>query len=203
MVAEKIYLATHDVQRAHLLAHLGLPFDTLQFRLGARADPEVSDEVVAGETPLEHAHRVASARAMGGVRRLAMRHLPPGVVLGCATVVDLEGEVLIRPAHVAAAVHMLHRLSGRSHRVISVVVIADRERSAEAVSASEVRLARLGDAEIGRCLSLGLAAEEPGAYSLLGPAGAWIEHVNGSCSGIMGLPLRETENLLQGFGAAR
>lgn len=203
MAQDHVYLASHDMRQAGLLAHIGVRFEPLRFRAGERADPEVSDAVVAGETPLEHAHRVALARAMGGVRRLALRRLDHGAVLGCATVIDLDDEVLIRPATLEQAARTLRRLSGRSHRVLSVVVVADRERTAEAVSASTVRFARLDEGDIQRCLSQGIAADEPGAYSLLGPAAAYIEQVQGSCSGIMGLPLHETAGLLQRFGSPR
>lgn len=203
MNAEPLYLATHDSQRAQLLSCLGRPFETLQFRGGARADPEVSDEVVAGESPLEHVHRVASARAMGGVRRLAMRHLPQGAVLGCATVIDLEDEVLIRPSTLDRAAQVLRRLSGHSHRVLSALVLANRERSVEGVSATEVRFARLSEADIQHCLSRGIAVDEPGAYSILGPAAPYIQHLHGSCSGVMGLPLHEAAELLRNFGSPR
>jgi septum formation protein len=86
---------------------------------------------------------------------------------------------------------------------LSAVVIADHARSAEAVSATQVRFARLSEADIAHCLSQGIAAEEPGAYSLLGPAAAHIQQIQGSCSGVMGLPLYETAQLLHGFGGTR
>jgi septum formation protein len=201
MRAEHIYLAAHDAHRAELLARIGVPFELLRFRSGEREDLEVSDDVVPGETPLEHVHRVALARAMGGVRRIVLRHLAHSAVLACATVIDLDGETLIRPASLEGAARILRRLSGRSHRVISAVVFADQERSTETVSASEVRFAQLGEPEIRNCLRLGIAAEEPGAYGLLGPAAAYIQHVQGSCSGIMGLPLHETAALLRSTGS--
>lgn len=202
MSAEHIYLASHDAQREELLARIGVRFELLRFRSGERADPEVSDAVVSGESPLEHVHRVALARAMGGVRRIAQRQLKHSAVLAAATVIDLDGETLIRPASVEQAGHVLRRLSGRSHRVLSAVVISDHQRSEEAVSASELRFERLDEADIARCLEQGLARDEPGAYSLLGPAAAFIQHVQGSCSGIMGLPLHETAALLRRFGTA-
>jgi septum formation protein len=202
MRAEHIYLAAHDTQRAELLARIGVPFELLRFRNGERADLEVSDGVVAGETPLEHVHRVALARAMGGVRRIVLRHLTHSAVLACATVIDLDGETLVRPAKPETAAQILRKLSGRTHRVISCVVLADQERSSEAVSASEVRFVRLSEQSIERCVRAGIAADEPGAYSLLGPAAAYIQHVQGSCSGIMGLPLHETAALLSRFGSA-
>jgi septum formation protein len=202
MNADHVYLASHEGGRGELLGRIGAPFELLRLRAGQRADPEVSDEIVPGETPLEHAHRVALARAMGGVRRVALRQLRHGAVLGCATVIDLEGETLIRPASIEAAAQVLRRLSGRSHRVLTAVVIADRARSAETVSATEVRFARLSEADVARCLSHGVAPEEPGAYSLLGPAAAHIQQIHGSCSGVMGLPLHETAELLRNFGGA-
>lgn len=203
MVAEYIYLATHDPHRGMLLARIGVRFEALHFRAGARADPEVSDELLVGETPLEHVHRVAQARALGGVRRIALRKLRHSAVMGCATVIDLDGQAITRPTSAEQAAQTLRRLSGRSHRVLTVVVIADQARSAEAVSASDVRFSRLGEVEIEHCLRDGIAAEEPGAYSLLGAAGAWIEDVRGSASGIMGLPLQETYRLVQNFGSVR
>jgi septum formation protein len=202
MRAEHIYLAAHDTQRAELLARIGVRFELLRFRNGERADLEVSDDVVAGETPLEHVHRVALARALGGVRRIVLRHLTHSAVLGCATVIDLEGETLVRPEKSETAAQILRKLSGRTHRVISCVVLADQDRSTEAVSASDVRFVRLAEPDIAHCLSLGIAADEPGAYGLLGPAAAYIQHVQGSCSGIMGLPLHETARLLSRFGNA-
>lgn len=186
-----LYLASRSPRRRELLAQLELPFEPL--------DVEVPELRGPGETPQAYVERVARAKASAGLQ--AVRALDPEArVLGADTEVVLEGRVFGKPRDDADAAAMLRALSGRAHRVVSVVCCASRQPIRVATCESEVTFAALDDARIARYVATGEPFGKAGGYAIQGRAAAFIAHLSGSYSGVMGLPLFETAILL-GAGA--
>ena len=182
-----LYLASQSPRRRELLAHLGGPFTVL--------DVEVPERRAVGEPPEAYVRRVARDKAAAGYDRL---HAAAGArVLGADTEVVLGDEVFGKPADAADAAAMLRRLSGRSHRVLSAVTLVDAAGEAQALSTSEVRFDTLDDATIDAYVAGGEWHGKAGAYAIQGSAQAFIAHLSGSYSGVMGLPLHETARLLR------
>ena len=128
------------------------------------------------------------------------RGLPPQLLLAADTTLELDGEIIGKPDNESHAMEILRRLSGRTHQVLTAVVLTDGKRFAQRLSVSQVRFRRLDDEEIHHYVSSGEAADKAGAYGIQGRAAMFIEEIRGSYSGIMGLPLFETAALLQEFG---
>lgn len=200
----RIYLASQSPRRRELLAQVGVRFDLLLFRSGGRADPEVNEDPLPGESPDVYAVRVAAAKARYGARLLLERRLPPRPVLAADTTLDVDGEIIGKPRDDAEATAILTRLSGRSHRVLTAVAVAcgqDRgERIESRLSVSEVRFRALSQEEIRRYVASGEPRDKAGAYGIQGRAAIFVEEIRGSHSGIVGLPLCETAMLLREFG---
>lgn len=196
----RIYLASQSPRRRELLTQVGVRFDLLLFRSGTRADPETCEDPLPGEAPDVYALRVAAAKARHGMRLLAERRLPPRPVLAADTTLDVEGEIIGKPADDADAVAILSRLSGRPHRVLTAIAIARADRLETRLSTSEVRFRPLDVEEIRRYVASGEPRDKAGAYGLQGRAAIFVEEIRGSPSGIVGLPLCETALLLREFG---
>ncbi|RTL57933.1 MAG: septum formation inhibitor Maf [Rhodocyclaceae bacterium] len=196
----RIYLASRSPRRRELLTQIGLRFDLLLFRSGGRSDPEVDESVQPGENPDTYVVRVAKAKAAFGARVIAMRHLPPRPVLAADTTLDFEGEVIGKPTDEADARNILARLSGKTHRVLTAIALVEGDRLVHATSVSEVRFRDLDTEEIRRYVASGEPMDKAGAYGLQGRAAMFVAEVKGSPSGIVGLPLCETSQLLKQFG---
>lgn len=185
-----LHLASQSPRRRQLLDQLGVRFGVLEVDV---------PEVRAGhEPPEDYVSRVAREKAGAGL--LQVMGSPDAVVLGADTEVVLDDEVFGKPADAADAAAMLRRLAGRTHRTISVVWLVSAGREAHAVSVSEVRFTALSDAQIAAYVETGEAFGRAGAYAIQGRAAAFIEHLSGSYTGVMGLPLCETARLLREFG---
>lgn len=185
-----LHLASRSPRRAELLARLGLEFGVIDLDIPERQDP--------GEAAQDYVRRVAREKAGAGL--LKVMTVPGAVVLGADTEVILDGVVFGKPADAADAASMLRRLSARTHEVITAVALVSAGREAQAVSTSQVTFADLSDADIDAYLAGGEWAGKAGAYGIQGAAQAWIAHLSGSHSGVMGLPLFETSRLLKQFG---
>ncbi|MDX9995434.1 MAG: Maf family protein [Rhodocyclaceae bacterium] len=196
----RIYLASQSPRRRELLTQIGVRFDLLLFRSGMRADPETCEDPLPGEAPDAYALRVAEAKARHGAQLLAVRRLPVRPVLAADTTLDVEGEIIGKPADDADAATILTRLSGRAHRVLTAIAIAHADRLETRLSTSEVRFRPLGAEEIRRYVATGEPRDKAGAYGLQGRAAVFVEEIRGSHSGIVGLPLCETALLLREFG---
>lgn len=199
-LAPRLWLASQSPRRRELLTQIGVHYDLLLFRSGARADAATSEAALPGEAPLDYVARVAAAKARHAQQLITLRHLPPRLVLAADTTLDLDGAIIGKPAHDAAAAEILARLSGRSHRVLTAVAVAAETRLEVRVSVSEVVFRRLAADEIRRYVASGEPRDKAGAYALQGRAAIFIEAVRGSPSGIVGLPLCETALLLRDFG---
>jgi septum formation protein len=201
LVEKRIYLASQSPRRRELLKQIGVAFDVLPLRaVPGRMD--VVEIPHAGETALDFAQRMASEKAACGWRAVDMRHLLRFPVLGADTVVELDGAILGKPDDRADAEAMLRRLSGRTHQVHTAVAVKHEDRLERRLSSSQVRFATLDATTIGRYLESGEYLGKAGAYGIQGRAGAFAVHIEGSYSGIMGLPLYETAILLRTFGLA-
>jgi septum formation protein len=196
----RIYLASRSPRRRELLAQIGVAFDLLLFRGDVRHDPDVLEDALQGEAPEAYVCRVARAKATHGARLAKERGLMMRPVLSADTTLDLDGEIVGKPRNVADAVAILQRLSGRTHRVLTAVAVANEQRMEHVLSVSEVRFRPLQEEEILRYVRTGEPMDKAGAYGIQGRAAMFVESICGSHSGIVGLPLCETTLLLRQFG---
>lgn len=189
---EVLYLASCSPRRKQLLEQLGTVFELL--------NPNVPEIRQPGEGAEEYVTRVARAKALAGLAAVHDQD-DNAIVLGADTEVVLDDRVFGKPRDAEDALAMLRDLSGRTHRVISTVWCVDAVREESATSISEVRFAKMTDADLDRYVATGEPFGKAGAYAIQGRAAAFIEHLSGSYSGVMGLPLQETARLLKAFGA--
>jgi septum formation protein len=199
-LAPRIHLASRSPRRRELLTQIGIQFDTMIFRDGARADKETDETPLPGEDPVAYVQRVARAKAEHGWRCVGWRKLLPQPVLSADTTLEFEGKVIGKPVDTADAARILAQLSGKTHRVLTAVAVCLESRIETALSVSEVRFAPLDPADIRRYVDSGEPMDKAGAYGIQGRAGVFVEHLAGSYTGVMGLPLHETARLLRRFG---
>jgi len=195
-----IYLASKSPRRRELLRQLGVPFEELHLRESPGRARDVLEEAEDGEPPPHYVERIARTKAGVGWKRMEQRLLAPRPVLGADTEVVLDGEVFGKPRDAAHAAAMLTRLSGRTHEVLTGVALRSGEDVAFALSVSRVTLRKLTAAEIERYVGSGEPLDKAGAYAIQGRAAAFVVHLEGSYSGVMGLPLYETAALLKAEG---
>lgn len=185
-----LHLASQSPRRRELLTQLGVDFRVV--------DVDVPELRSAQESPREYVNRVARDKARAGLVTLAGVADPR--VLGADTEVVLDDEVFGKPRDAADAAAMLRRLSGCTHAVISAVWLVDALGERSACSVSRVRFAALDEAAIAAYVATGESFGKAGAYAIQGRGAALVEHLEGSYSGVMGLPLFETARLLRGAG---
>ena len=199
IIQPRIYLASQSPRRRELLKQLGINFELLLLRSDPYRDIDVDEAHHADEPPEDYVQRVCKAKAEAGFAALQLRNLPPFPVLAADTTVTLDGRIFGKPDNAAHAATMLRQLSGCEHRVLSAVAIALGEHVETALSISTVRFAPLDEARIQRYLLTREYADKAGGYAIQGYAAAFIENISGSYSGVMGLPLFETVELLRHF----
>ena len=196
-----IYLASRSPRRRELLAQIGVRFEPLLFREGARADADTDEAVLPGEQPDDYVHRITGMKAQAAWSRVTLRRgLLKKPVLVADTTVALVNEIFGKPADPADAGRMLQALSGTRHRVLTAVGVQLEERFEMAVSESFVTFADLDPARIAAYVASGEPFDKAGAYAIQGRAGAFVARLEGSYTGVMGLPLYETAKLLRLFG---
>jgi len=184
-----LYLASQSPRRRQLLDMAGVHFEAVEVDV-----PEVR---ARGERPEVYVSRVAREKARAGL--LALPDVA-AVVLGADTEVVLANEVFGKPGDAEHAAQMLRRLSGRTHQVISGVWCIDRSREQHALNITQVTFEELTDAQIAAYVASGECMGKAGAYAIQGRAAAFVPHIAGSYSSVMGLPLFETLELLRAFG---
>lgn len=187
-----LYLASQSPRRHELLRQLGFDFSIL--------DVDVPEHRQPGEPPEDYVSRVAREKAGAGLMQVVA--VPGAVVIGADTEVVLDDEVFGKPVDAEDAMRMLWRLSGRTHRALSVVWCVSAGREEHALSDSIVEFMTLDDAQIAAYVASGEAFGKAGSYAIQGRAAAFVRHLAGSHSGVMGLPLHETAVLLRRFGLA-
>jgi septum formation protein len=199
---KRIYLASRSPRRRELLKQAGIAFDLLLIRTDLRRGVDVDEAPLPGESPVAYVTRIVSDKAAAGWRHVLMRRLPAGPVLAADTTVVLEGEIVGKPDDAEHAQSILRRLSGRTHQVLTAVAVGRGAQLETALSASTVEFRELDDAEIRRYVATGEPLDKAGAYAIQGRAAVFVRAISGSYSGIMGLPLYETAELLRRCGIA-
>ncbi|MEO1766291.1 Maf family protein [Thiobacter aerophilum] len=190
--APLIYLASQSPRRRALLRQLGIPHRVLV--------PDVNEAPLPRETPEDHVRRLARIKAEVGAMRVLKRRWPPLPVLAADTVVVLGRTLLGKPVDAAEAAAMLARLSGRRHRVLTAVALAFQGKLQLALSDTQVVFRRLAASEIEAYVASGEPLDKAGGYGIQGRAAAFVRRIEGSYSGVMGLPLFETAELLRKIG---
>lgn len=197
-LGKRLYLASQSPRRRELLHQIGVAFEVLPLRTtAARAD--VIETPHPGESPLAFAERMAREKAAAGWCAVVGRRLLKFPVLGADTLVEVDDDILGKPANRDAARTMLMRLSGRSHWVHSAVAVQTESDQTCRPSSSKVDFVALDDVTIEHYLDSGEFSGKAGAYAIQGRAAVFVSRIEGSYSGIMGLPLFETAVLLNRF----
>ncbi len=187
-----LYLASASPRRAELLRQIGVQFKTLS--------SEIDESAQAGESALELALRLSRQKAQQARRQLQNLR-SDDVILAADTLISLDQHILGKPASAQDCARMLRQLSGRSHQVISAIALLNADgRLAQASSCNEIRFRALDDGEIEQYCASDEPMDKAGSYAIQGRAAIFIEHLDGSYSSVMGLPLFETAQLLQQFG---
>jgi septum formation protein len=196
-----IYLASRSPRRRDLLAQIGVRFEPLLFRDGARRDPDTDESVLPGEMPDDYVVRVTRQKARAAWERVVMRRgIRRMPVLVADTTVAIATEIFGKPADRADALRILRALSGTQHRVLTAVGVCADERLELALNVSLVTFCAIAEERLLAYVESGEPFDKAGAYAIQGRAGAFVERIEGSYSGVMGLPLFETAALLRQFG---
>lgn len=190
--AVQIYLASQSPRRRGLLRQIGVRFRVLA--------PDVNEMPMLHEAPEAYVARIARIKAEVTWARICKQRMKPYPVLAADTSVILGRRIFGKPATNAAAQEMLQALSGRTHQVLTSVVMVQERRVQLMSSVSKVKFRRLSDLEIARYIASGESRDKAGGYAIQGLAAAFIARLEGSYSGVMGLPLFETTRLLKTFG---
>ena len=193
-----IYLASQSPRRKQLLEQLGVNFELLL--PDANEDVEALEVVHPYEKPRAYVQRVTALKLEAALQRLKSRGLPLAPVLCSDTTVALGNTIFGKPDHAEHAKSMLQQLSGKTHSVLTAVSIGTQRKQSHALSISQVKFAEMSKHDVERYV----ASQEPmgkaGSYAIQGKAAAFISHISGNYSGIMGLPMFETAHLLREFG---
>jgi septum formation protein len=203
LLDRSIYLASRSPRRRELLGHIGVKFHLLLFRNRPGAAPDVDEVPLPGENPRDYVMRVARDKAAAGWKRMLERNLPHAPVLAADTTVALEGRIFNKPVDRAEAQMMLAALSGKRHEVLTAVALQFDAEVETALSVSDVQFRELSTEEIDAYVATGECDDKAGAYAIQGRAALFVAEIRGSQSGIVGLPLYETAQLLQKRGARR
>ena len=195
----RIYLASRSPRRRELLKQIGVAFESLLVREDLRRGVDVDETPLPDESPGIYALRIARIKTEIALRQIAQRGLPQKPVLAADTTVVFDDRIIGKPADEKDAARLLRALSGREHQVLTAVALALRDQLETQISVSSVWFRELTDAEIRRYTASGEALDKAGAYAIQGRAAAFVTRIEGSYSGIMGLPLAETAELLQRF----
>ncbi|MDH4190344.1 MAG: Maf family nucleotide pyrophosphatase [Betaproteobacteria bacterium] len=198
-----IYLASRSPRRRDLLSQIGVRFQMLLFRSQPEAHVDVNEDVLPDEVPAAYVERLARAKAELGWQRIVQRNLPRYPVLGADTTVAVGGRILGKPASRGEAAEMLAALSGRKHEVLTAIALKSEERIECRVSRTEVEFRTVAGDEIREYVATGEADDKAGGYAIQGRAAQFVIALHGSYSGVMGLPLYETAQLLEKFSATR
>jgi septum formation protein len=193
-----IYLASQSPRRRQLLEQLGVKHELLLPDAGE--DTEALETTMPGEAPASYVQRVTQLKLDAAVDRLKRRGLAAAPVLCADTTVALGRVIYGKPTDARDAARMLRELSGHAHRVLTAVAVHSGRKRLQALSDSRVTFAALSAAQIMRYVESGEPLGKAGAYAVQGRAAAFISHISGSYSGIMGLPMHETAQVLRAFG---
>jgi len=195
-----IYLASQSPRRRELLKQIGVNFKTLLLRNDPRRTPDVDETPARLEPPVDYVQRVCRAKASAAWESLCFRNLPHAPVLAADTIIALDDKIIGKPLNRAEAFNIMRLLSGRQHQVLTAVAVMLDEKLELRLSITGVTFAALGEERIHRYIMTGEGHDKAGAYAIQGLASAFVQRIEGSYSGVVGLPLYETAELLNTFG---
>ncbi|WP_284335502.1 Maf family protein [Comamonas sp. NoAH] len=197
-----VYLASQSPRRSQLLQQMNVRHELLLPNADGdiAEDAEAIEVVSPGESPRDYVQRVTGLKLDAAVDRLRRRGLVAAPTLTSDTTVALGAEILGKPADAAEAEAMLRKLSGQMHEVLTAVALQNGSQRLQALSVSKVRFMAMSDAQIDAYVASGEPFGKAGAYGVQGLAATMIEYIEGSYSGIMGLPVFETAQLLRQIG---
>ena len=195
-----IYLASRSSRRRELLKQIGVKHSVLLMRETASRAIDIDETPLSDESPADYVYRITRAKAEAAWSRLKQRNLPLLPVLAADTIVALDGCIYGKPKDTVHAEKMLKELSGRTHQVLTAIALASQGNIKHRLSVTTVRFRDIGKREIQACVANGEVFDKAGAYAIQGLAAAFIVEIFGSYSGVMGLPLFETTQLLEESG---
>lgn len=201
-VPSGIYLASRSPRRCDLLRQLGVAFTELRLREAPGRERDVVEGPRPGESAHDYVTRIARTKALVGWHRMGQRQLAPLPVLAADTEVVLDGAIFGKPTDAVDAARMLAALSGRTHEVKTALYLKWEQTIEGAVSTSRVTFRTLDAAEIERYCATGEPLDKAGAYAIQGRAAAFVARLDGSYSGVVGLPLFEAARILTRIGVA-
>jgi septum formation protein len=187
-----IYLASRSPRRAELLQQIGISFTVLP--------ADIDESQLPGENPADYVLRLARAKAQTCIDILVQQGLPMLPVLAADTTVSVDGELMGKPENAGDARRMLRLMSGRCHEVLTGLAVATPQRLEALLSVTQVEVAMLTGQEIDAYIATSEPFDKAGAYGIQGLAGTFIKRIEGSYSGVMGLPVFETAQLLKSAG---
>ena len=197
-----VYLASRSSRRRELLKQIGVSFEILLLREGQGRPADFDETPLPGEAPVDYVQRVARAKVEAGWARLTQRRLLRFPVLSADTTVAVDGEILGKPADREQALSFLKRLSGKAHHVHTAVAVKFDQQIEVAVSSTAVEFRDLTDGEMRQYVASGEPLDKAGAYAIQGRGAVFIRSISGSYTGVVGLPLFETSQLLARLGHA-
>ena len=200
MSAPAVYLASKSPRREELLGQLGIEFVSLRLRESQGRERDFVEGARDAEPALHYVERMARTKAAMGWQRMLQRGLAHRPVLGADTEVVLDGAIFGKPTDAADAARMLTLLSGRTHHVLTAVAVSWEDQTTVEISTSAVTFRALGSDEIERYVATVEPFDKAGGYAVQGRAASWLSRIEGSYSGIMGLPLYETAQALARVG---
>ena len=184
-----LILASQSPRRAELLTQMGLPYEVHV--------ADIDESLLSDESPSAYVERLAREKCVRGIELAKASGAEFLAAVGADTIVLLDDEILGKPRGLTEGTAMLRRLSGRTHEVLSGVAVGDGVRLESTVVSSRVTFRSLDEAEIAAYWATGEGADKAGSYGIQGIGGILVERLEGSFSAVMGLPVRETEALLQ------
>jgi septum formation protein len=197
LVDQKIYLASKSPRRRELLRQIGVEFELLMLRDHTPRGPEVSELVLPDELPHDYVTRVAREKAECARQTMLFRKLPIRPVLAADTTVVLEDRILGKPVDLAHAIAMLQALSGRTHQVLTSIAVHHYDDTWQVTQRSDVTFTSMTEAMIRAYCATQEPYDKAGGYAIQGQGALFVQEIAGSYSGIMGLPLFETAQLLK------
>ena len=200
MTRQMIYLASRSPRRRELLKQAGVTFEIMLLREDQKRGADVNETPQPSEKADVYCQRLACTKAELAALYMGRRSLPPRPVLAADTTVLCDGVIIGKPADREDAIRIIKGLAGRQHEVITAVAVATPDRLEQAVSRSRVWFRPMEDDEVRRYVDSGESLDKAGAYAIQGRAAVFATRIEGSFSGIMGLPLAETAELLRRFG---
>lgn len=194
-----LYLASNSPRRHDILTQMGIAHHVLQ----VPPPPGEDEPIHQGEAPADYVQRTAREKALRALHWIGSQFLSPLPILGADTTVILDSHILGKPLNRNDAASMLRALSGKEHEVRTAVVVLHSGRTYEDVSITKVRFRTLAETGIQAYCATGEPMGKAGSYAIQGRAGRFVSHLDGSYTGVMGLPMYETEQLLIKAGVLR